>query len=88
MTLAYLLSRRKNYPGSSSGSRAVRRAWVAGPTPGRGGPPNPAFAGNNYESAGPMLSPPFCYCTPQILALTDKFFSLKESIKGKLKLML
>ena len=38
--------KRKKYPASSSGFRAVLRAGATGPTQGRGGPPNPAAAGD------------------------------------------
>ena len=34
--------------------RAVKRAGVTGPTHGRGGPPNPAVAGNNFMKLCPL----------------------------------
>ena len=37
------------------GSRAVKRAGVTGSTPGRGGPPNPASAGNNPLRFAPLF---------------------------------
>ena len=44
------LFRRRSYPAYCFGSRAVKRAVVTGPTPGRGGPLTPRPRGTNYEA--------------------------------------